>query len=117
MTKFAIYQIQLTDAEIIRVNNGEVLDKREHSLDMSMPMVADDEMKNLALKGILDGHYTRVATIEAEDYNDVWRAGNDNNRDRFELIDRMHSVSTGDMILNVDTGALAVVKSFGFLNI
>lgn len=115
--QYAVYQIQLTDAETIRVNNGEVLDKREHKLDMSMPMVADDEMKKLALKGILDNHYTRVATIEAKDYDDVWSAGNDDNRDRFELIDRMHSVSTGDMILNVNTGALAVVKSFGFLNI
>lgn len=57
--------------------------------------------------------YEEVATIEANDLDEVFRIGNVGPEEKIERLGRMHSVSVGDVISDVYHQCW-VVKSFGF---
>lgn len=57
--------------------------------------------------------YEEVATIEADDLDEVFQIGNIGPEERIERLNRMHSVSVGDVISDVYMQCW-VVKDFGF---
>jgi len=57
--------------------------------------------------------YEEVCQIEAEDLNEVFEIGNIGPEEKITRLDRMHSISVGDVIANVYQ-ELFVVKGFGF---
>lgn len=58
--------------------------------------------------------YNLVCEIEAADLNEVFEIGNIGPEEKITRIDRMHSVSIGDVIREADTGKCFVVAREGF---
>lgn len=58
-------------------------------------------------------NYKEVCIIEAEDLNEVFEIGNIGPEEKITRLDRMHSVSVGDVIQD-DQYRLFVVKGIGF---
>ena len=57
--------------------------------------------------------YDEVCTIEADDLDEVFQIGNIGPEEKIERLNRMHSISVGDVISNVYYECY-VVKDFGF---
>jgi len=63
-------------------------------------------------------HYTRVAHIEANNLDEVFRVGNIGPAEQVHLLaDRFHSVSVGDVIQDHETGSFWIVDMDGFSEI
>ena len=58
-------------------------------------------------------HYSKVCEIVAEDLDKVFQIGNIGPEDKITRLDRMHSISVGDVIEDEER-RLYVVKSYGF---
>jgi hypothetical protein len=108
--KYKIFQIQLTDAEVAMINaNGhDSVPKQKLRLNISMPRG----------RRVLDGifaadYYTHVGNITANDLEDVFNVGNIGPEENIERLDRMSSLSVGDVVEDED-GVRNVVASFGF---
>jgi len=57
--------------------------------------------------------YKEVCEIEADSLDEVFEIGNIGPESKIERLDRMHSVSVGDVIMN-ELNELWVVQPFGF---
>jgi|SRR6056300_1238781 len=57
--------------------------------------------------------YKEVAAIEAKDLNEVFEIGNIGPEEKIERLDRMHSISVGDIIRD-DHNRCFVVSPVGF---
>jgi hypothetical protein len=75
-----------------------------------------------AFDAIIDGNvdklffltsYKEVCEIEADSLDEVFEIGNIGPESKIERLDRMHSVSVGDVIMN-ELNELWVVQPFGF---
>lgn len=58
-------------------------------------------------------HYSAVAKIDAATLDQVFEIGNIGPESLIERLDRMHSISVGDVIVD-EAGTKFVVSSFGF---
>ena len=58
-------------------------------------------------------HYSKVCEIVASDLDEVFRIGNIGPESKITRLDRMHSISVGDVIED-EENRLYVVKSYGF---
>jgi hypothetical protein len=58
-------------------------------------------------------HYKEVAVIEAEDLNEVFEIGNVGPEYKIKRLDRMHSISVGDVIMGQGSDCF-VVDMIGF---
>ena len=113
--KFAIYQIQITEAQIDLINEtGDfgAVPAQKAKMDMTMDFDGN-KIGGLAFDAFDAGYYTHVANIEAEDYNGCFEVGNIGPEENIERLGRMSSVSVGDLIVGED-GSMAVVSSYGF---
>ena len=114
--KFAIYQIRITDAEVDLINaTGDFnsVPKKKAKIDMEFDF-AGHKIGGLADAAWEAGYYTHVANIEADGYNEVFQIGNIGPEENIERLQRMHSISVGDVIVGED-GTLAVVAPIGFV--
>lgn len=113
--KFAVYQIQLTDAEVDLINEKghDAVAKHKAKLDMQMDF-AGHKIAGYADNALQAGYYNHVANIEADGYNEVFRVGNIGPEQNIERLTRMSSISVGDVIVGED-GTVAVVAPVGFV--
>ena len=114
--KFAVYQIQLTSAQVDLINakGHSAVPSRIAKLDMTMDF-AGHKIGGLASDAFEAGYYTHVANIEAADYNDCFEVGNIGPESSIErLTHRMSSLSVGDVIVGED-GTVAVIAPMGFV--
>ncbi len=114
--KFSIYQIQLTSAQRKTVNESGDFDsvpafaaKTKMSMDFS-----GNKIGGLAYDAFDAGYYTKVANIEAEDYNQCFEIGNIGPEQNITRLGRMSSLSVGDVIVGED-GTVAVIAPMGFV--
>ena len=114
--KFAIYQIQLTDAQYDLINAEGHDAVPSHVAKLKMTMDFDgNKIGGIASDAFEAGYYTHVANITAKDYNDCFDVGNIGPEENIERItDRMASLSVGDVIVGED-GTCAVVAPIGFV--
>ncbi len=99
-----VYQIQLTDAEIAAVNNGETSDRIKAYFDRSFERTFKAENFQ---------YYDHVANVVTDDMEDAFRLMNLwDDESKVERLGPCSSMSVGD-ILEVD-GALFRCSSFGF---
>lgn len=115
MTKFAIYQIQLTKAQVNTVNETgdfSAVPAFKYMTDMRMDF-SGNKISGLAHEAFEAGYYTRVANITAENYNDCFEVGNMGPESSIERFGKMSSLSVGDIIIG-DDGSMAVVSNYGF---
>ena len=106
-----VYQILLSDLEIKLANEGASTPKLRAFFDRSF----ESTFKAENFK-----HYTHVATVDVDGFEQAFRAMNlweeDENWDRVELLERCSSMSVGD-ILEDHNGDLYRCASFGFTKI
>ncbi len=99
-----VYQIQLTDAEIAAVNDGETSDRIKAYFDRSFERTFKAENFQ---------YYDHVANVATDDMEDAFRLMNLwDDESKVERLGPCSSMSVGD-ILEVD-GALFRCSSFGF---
>jgi DNA-binding beta-propeller fold protein YncE len=100
MSKFTVFQINLSDAQY---ENNVV---REMYLDTIMSPTD----KAIAAARDL---YEKVAVIDADSFDDVFEIGNIGPEKNIERIAPMHSVSVGDILL-AESGEVVYVAQYGF---
>ena len=99
-----VYQIQLTDAEIAAVNNGETSDRIKAYFDRSFERTFKAENFQ---------YYTHVANVDTNDMEEAFALMNLwEDESKVEKLGPCSSMSVGD-ILDVD-GKLFHCASFGF---
>lgn len=114
--KFAVYQIQLTEAQRNTVNEtGDFNSVPAMAAKLNMDMDFDGhKIGGLASDAFEAGLYSHVANITAADYNDCFEVGNIGPESSIERLARMSSLSVGDVIVGED-GTCAVVAPMGFV--
>jgi hypothetical protein len=101
-----VYQIQLTDAEMDMVNNGETSDRIKAYFDRSWPM-STFKAENFQ-------YYTHVANVDTTDFEDAFRLMNLwDDESKVERLGPCSSMSVGD-ILELEDGSRYRCASFGF---
>lgn len=99
-----VYQIQLTDAEIAAVNDGETSDRIKAYFDRSFESTF--KVENFQ-------YYTRVANVDTNDMEEAFELMNLwEDESKVEKLGPCSSMSVGD-ILDLD-GKLFRCASFGF---
>jgi len=113
--KFAVYQIQLTDAEVDLINEKghDAVAKHKAKIDMDFDF-GGHKIGGMADEAMAKGYYTHVANIEADGYSEVFHVGNMGPEQNIERLGRMRSISVGDVIVGED-GTVAVVAPIGFV--
>lgn len=114
--KFAVYQIQLTDAEVDLVNEtGDFnsVPKAKAKMDMDFDF-SGHKIGGMADEAMAKGFYTHVANIEADTFQEVFEIGNIGPEHNIERLNRMSSVSVGNVIVD-EAGTVAVVAATGFV--
>jgi hypothetical protein len=111
--KYKIFQIQLTDAEVAMINaNGhDSVPKQKLRLNISMSF--GEPIGGLVKEALAADYYTHVGNITANDLEDVFNVGNIGPEENIERLDRMSSLSVGDVVED-EHGVRHVVASFGF---
>ncbi len=103
-----VYQIQLTDAEIAAVNNGETSDRIKAYFDRSFESTFKAENFQ---------YYTHVANVDVDGFEQAFEAMNlweeSSLFDRVERLGLCSSMSVGDIVADHD-GTLYRCASFGF---
>lgn len=100
-----VYQIQLTDAEIAAVNNGETSDRIKAYFDRSFEGTFKAE--NIQ-------HYTHVANVDTNDMEEAYKLMNLwEDESKVEKLGPCSSMSVGD-ILVLECGWIYRCASFGF---
>jgi hypothetical protein len=114
--KFAIYQIQITEAQRKTINESKDFDAvPAFAAKIKMKThFTGNKIGGLASEAFEAGYYTHVANITAEDYNDCFEVGNVGPDDQIERLSRMSSLSVGDVIVAED-GTVAVIDAIGFV--
>ena len=112
MTKFKLYQIHLTDAEVDKINaeGHDSVHKQTLKLDMSL---RSKDTGVIAKEAFDLGYYTHVSNITAEGLEGVFHVGNMGPESQIERLSRMYSVSVSDIVVD-ETGKKSVVASLGF---
>lgn len=114
--KYAVYQIQLSDAEydLINAKGHDAVPAQVARLKMTANFNGD-RIGQYACEAFSAGYYTHVANITADCFNDVYTIGNIGPQSSIERISPMSSVSVGDIIIS-EEGQMVVVASIGFVN-
>ena len=114
--KFAIYQIQITEAQRKTINESKDFDAvPAFAAKIKMKThFSGNKIGGLASEAFEAGYYTHVANITAEDYNDCFEVGNIGPEENIERLGRMSSLSVGDVIVAED-GTVAVIDPVGFV--
>lgn len=113
--KYAIYQIQLTDAQydLINAEGHDAVPAHAAKLKMTMDF-SGDKIGGLAYDAFYNDYYTHVANIEADNANEVFEIGNIGPEENIERLARMSSLSVGDIIVD-EEGQCIVVAPVGFV--
>jgi len=110
--KYTVYQINYTNDEIEGINSGMKSMKRDIKSDMAFDF-RGEKIVDLAEKALYENLYNAVSYIEADSLNEVFQVGNIGPESQITRLDRMASVSVGDLIEDED-GNRHVVANFGF---
>lgn len=113
MSKYKVFQIQLSDDEhkLVNLNGHDSVPKQRVRLDIMFANSA--EIGAMATEGFRNGFYTHVSNIVADTLEGVFEIGNIGPEENIERLNRMSSVSVGDIIED-DAGDKWVVANFGF---
>ena len=91
--KYSIYQIVLTGADCDEINSMDN-PHRDHDKFAAHHMTMDEDFAG----GV--GFYGKVAEINATNLDQVFQIGNIGPEQKITRLDRMHSISVGDVIVD-----------------
>ena len=114
---FDIYQIRITDEQHAMINEigPESVPAYKIQRDFSFgPDFHGKETHELAAEALDKNYYTKVATFDCDDVREVFQIGNIGPEERITRHARMHSVSIGDVLVDLDTDKTWVVGRYGY---
>ena len=110
--KYAIYQIQLSNAQYDLINAEGHASVHKQSMKLDMGLRKNDT--GAVAKEAFDlGYYTHVSNIDAYTLEGVFHVGNMGPETDIERLSRMSSISVGDIIED-ENGKQSVVANYGF---
>ena len=113
MTSFNIYQANLSD-EASDVLNSVGWDGDFGEFDTEIRIGGDVQFfGSEKFEKAMFAYYAPVGKLQADDLDDVYFIGNMRHSE-IEILGRMHSVSVGDIIENVENQEFFMVESEGF---
>ena len=104
---FSVFQI------VIDKDLSDLINKEGHDCHVKSKARMEAMMDGDVRLGIMHDCYTKVAEVVADDLNHVFEVGNIGPEDRITRLDKMHSISVGDIIADAD-GNCSVVCDCGF---
>jgi len=104
---FSVFQIVI-DKDLSDLINKEGHDCHVKSLARMQAMLEGD-----VRLGVMHDCYTKVAEVVADDLEHVFEVGNIGPEDRITRLEKMTSISVGDIIADAD-GVCSVVCNVGF---
>lgn len=105
---FTVYQPNLNKF----LDNGQF--KSGDLMDTHFKMTHEGEVTPSEFRNF---YGTPVCSIKAKTLNEVFKIGNIGPEERIERLDRMRSVSVGDVIVDSTSGRYYVVKPTGFMDL
>lgn len=112
--KYQVLQIHVTDAEADLINEtGDFNAVPKFTAQLKMRRQFDGDITGIAKDAFNSGYFTHVANITASDLDHVFQISNMGLEENIERLDRMHSVSVGDIIID-ENNIVWVVANFGF---
>ena len=112
--KYQVLQIHVTDAEVDLINEtGDFNAVPKFTAQLKMRRQFDGNIAEIAKNAFNSGYFTHVANITASDLDHVFQISNMGLEENIERLDRMHSVSVGDIIID-ENNIVWVVANFGF---
>ena len=104
---FSVFQI------VIDKDLSDLINKEGHNCHVKSKARIQAMMDGDVRLGIMHDCYTKVAEVAADDLEHVFEVGNIGPEDRITRLDKMHSISVGDIIADAD-GNCSVVCNVGF---
>jgi tellurite resistance protein len=104
---FSVYQI------VIDKDLSDLINKEGHGCHVKSKARLEAMMDGDVRLGVMHDCYTKVAEVVADDLEHVFEVGNIGPSDRITKLDKMHSISVGDIVADAD-GNCSVVADFGF---
>ena len=104
---FSVFQI------VIDKDLSDLINKEGHNCHVKSKARIEAMMDGDVRLGIMHDCYTKVAEVAADDLEHVFEVGNIGPEDRITRLDKMHSISVGDIIADAD-GNCSVVCNVGF---
>ena len=104
---FSVYQI------VIDKDLSDLINKEGHACHVKSKARMQAMLEGDVRLGVMHDCYTKVAEVVADDLEHVFEVGNIGPEDRITRLDKMHSISVGDIIADAD-GVCSVVNNVGF---
>ncbi len=104
---FSVFQI------VIDKDLSDLINKEGHNCHVKSKARMEAMMDGDVRLGIMHDCYTKVAEVVADDLEHVFEVGNIGPEDRITRLDKMHSISVGDIVADAD-GNCSVVCNVGF---
>ena len=112
MKTFKIFQINLTDAEVDKVNELGHFSVPKQAARLHLQL-GSDNADDLVNDAFAKGFFLHVGNVRANDLEHVFETSNMGVEENIERFGPMHSVSTGDVILDED-GKFWLTAPVGF---
>ena len=104
---FSVFQI------VIDKDLSDLINKEGHRCHVKSLARLEAMMDGDVRLGIMHDCYTKVAKVVADDLEHVFEVGNIGPEDRITRLEKMTSISVGDIIADAD-GVCSVVNNVGF---
>ena len=104
---FTVFQI------VIDKDLSDLINKEGHGCHVKSKARLEAMMDGDVRLGIMHDCYTKVAEVVADDLDHVFEVGNIGPEDRITRLEKMTSISVGDIIADAD-GNCSVVCNVGF---
>ena len=105
---FSVFQI------VIDKDLRDLINKEGHDCHVKSKARMEAMMEGDVRLGVMHDCYTKVAEIVADDLDHVFEVGNIGPEDRITRLDKMTSISVGDIIADAD-GNCSAVMGVGFV--
>ena len=104
---FSVFQI------VIDKDLSDLINKEGHNCHVKSKARMQAMLEGDVRLGVQNNCYTKVAEVVADDLEHVFEVGNIGPEDRITRLDKMHSISVGDIVADAD-GNCSVVCNVGF---
>jgi len=104
---FSVFQI------VIDKDLSDLINKEGHNCHVKSKARMQAMLDGDVRLGVMHDCYTKVAEVVADDLEHVFEVGNIGPEDRITRLEKMTSISVGDIIADAD-GVCSVVNNVGF---
>ena len=112
--RYTVLQFRLSDEAGDAVNSVGWTDAMKQFPEVEIQLNVSFSGGSDGFKSWMSEYYNPVCNIDASDLDGVFHIGNMGPEESIERLDRMHSVSVGDVIRDNELGTYYMVDGVGF---